>query len=437
MLEDSASEVLGPEFGSNSRTILSPVAMEDGMTTADRYRQMKNTMAEDVQIGSALAKSSRDQLSVMQDQRKIQAMEQETQALAELDKLDPFGPDFEKNSMQFNQMATLSPVIDRALDQKFKTRAGVSSAMAELGTVGAAAGMNEKEFEYEKRSAMDLLKRGDMEGYADLINRHSRAVKSNQEYEAQQKLESSRKSPEQVEFENKVRYDKELDVARRKHVDNMADIDVVGLEPLDPEFFQGELAGERARLPSVVSKYVAGPVMESLFDTTTGELIQNFAGFDKLSNVLKDTGVTSPEEVQDLFTGMGAFGKLENGDENPDAQRAKEFLSTLALDVRTQSRESFIAEYGDSKRKAAARGEQGMEATKLLNEFLGGLHDEVSTMKKFSAEKERFRETYPEFGVKAREAKGKRVAKEKATAEEHKRHLEATVEGLIKSIKSK
>lgn len=177
---ESAQSLLGGGFAPRPR-LFTPVDLGGGMTAADRYRHMMQVVNESNQAEKMLAESSQIENSYLKAERQNQAMRQESDVLAELNKLDPLSSDFERSAAQFTQFASLSPAVGRALDHKIQQRSGMTEALTHISGLGVEAGLDDEQISSHLSTATDLLRRGDVPGLQREMSLLGRLAKSGKE----------------------------------------------------------------------------------------------------------------------------------------------------------------------------------------------------------------------------------------------------------------
>lgn len=371
LLEDSAGEALGSEFG--GRSILSPVAMGDAMTIQDQYRHLKRVMSDDQELGRAIARSSQDQLSTIESQRHTEALNMEADVLAELNELDPFSDDFEQQAMQFNQVAGILPSVDRALDRQMGTRQAIGSTMSQLSGIGAEAGWTPEQLASEQRTSLDLLRQGDITGQGALIMRHQNMLKSKKALDLNKRIETEtalRNETAQQEASLKQAQDARNAVTKYDAAVGKLDLPL-GIVDSQAEWFTGDDKGNKDGLLDAVGKHIQESFLSSVIDPSAESIEVQFSGFPKFEKLLEDTGATTPQEVQDMFSGTGKF---TDSDESAAAQQ---FLQGLAKDA-TGNKSRFLAKYAN---RAAGGTEDNRNNIK---DFLTGVHENAKKFRDFS-----------------------------------------------------
>jgi hypothetical protein len=215
--EQSAQELLGGGFGP-SPDLFSPNAFGAAMTVQDRYRSMIGALQQEQGLQRTFTDIAQQRNSFLRAERDTKAMEAETSVLAELDKLDPLSTNFEKNISQFHQMSSVSSAVREAMEVKMGQREVYNSALGELAAVGAETGMSEEEFSSTQATARDLLRRGDLQGYRELLARQKRLAISHGEDRALRRLRREGRVRENINIRAEDRKE-ERDIAREERTE--------------------------------------------------------------------------------------------------------------------------------------------------------------------------------------------------------------------------
>lgn len=371
-LGDSARELLGADAAPKYFT---PVVMQQGMTIGDQYRHMRQLMADDAQFQETRAKSTEAQVVAERSTRELEALKNESQILAGISSLDPTDDEFETKVADYIPMSVDNKAVERALDLKMGARETTNKALGALTANALESGMTMEQFEAQQTSAKELLRRGNITGYGKLLFLNERNA-------AQRRAADAARAGR----------GEELRSASSAHIEALSKINVpMKAEALDPEFFQGELAGDSAKLPGIAQKYLTSTLMEAVEDN--GALV--YANVDALNQILPKNAETG----KPFADKASAVAFLQSSDLNP-------FLGKMATDALSMDVNRFVAQYGP-------RSEEAPDA-KRSTAFLKGLHGEVNQIKKFSATQEKFRAVNPEFAQAAQAAYKERVAKANA-----------------------
>lgn len=178
--ERSAQEVLGGGFGPRP-SLFTPVAFGDAMTIQDRYRATTNLLREEQAAQQAITSLAQDRNTYLRAERDTAALQAETSVLDELDKLDPLSSNFERDLSQFQQMASVSPAVGKAMEIKLNQRSAYNTLLSELSELGSVTDLSDEELSSTESTARDLLRRGDLSGVQRLMSTQRRMARTAEE----------------------------------------------------------------------------------------------------------------------------------------------------------------------------------------------------------------------------------------------------------------
>jgi len=254
--EESADEALGRGQLNAPGRFFTPVAFGEGELVSERYRAMKNLVAEEAGISSLIARTASNKVTIASADRQMDAFSQENAALDSLNALDPMSEGFNNALSQFNQLASVSQAVSNAVEQKLNQREDYSGRLQQLTQLGVSAGLDDNQLAENNRTAKDLLRAGDL---SKLNNLFGTTARQGENYQREMKFnERARASLFDHELDqNQKRVDEAQDVYQASRVKRT---EIASLIPDDivkgnPEIFGDELYryGEReVALPPLV-----------------------------------------------------------------------------------------------------------------------------------------------------------------------------------------
>ena len=202
--ERSAQEVLGGGFGPRP-SLFTPVAFGDAMTIQDRYRATTNLLREEQAAQQAITSLAQDRNTYLRAERDTAALQAETSVLDELDKLDPLSSNFERDLSQFQQMASVSPAVGKAMEIKLNQRSTYNTILSELSELGSVTDLSDEELSYTESTARDLLIRGDLSGVQRLMSTQRRMARTAEEDRALRNRKKELRQTEKFNIEAEKR----------------------------------------------------------------------------------------------------------------------------------------------------------------------------------------------------------------------------------------
>lgn len=415
LIADESSAFMG---GGETRPqrFLTPVDRQFGSTVTDRYRYMKQVMAEEAQMQDMMTRTDQSVVAQRQAHREIAMLDNRDSIIQQLQKLDPLSEDFERQASDFSGVAAADPMVGRVFDYKLGQRQLAHDEMRSYAESSADAGLSAEEYTEGMSNHRDLLRAGKLTEANKLVYanrslsraREEEARRKNMEYNYDLQEKHSIRSQDRAEAKAETTHRRFLEKRRyeedQQHAENIAKIPVPpDVKDYAPEFVDGPMAGHPDMLANTTLKLAENRLATGAFDasdTLYGQM--TFKGFDKLEAIMPEGGVASEEDFYAHLAGN---------------EKAQAFLGQFAIDLGGDE-DAFIAKYSSRPKSAADRLREqqekvdsghpdagaaytevadALDSKARLTNWLKGIHQEARTLRQWSDEFSRYRGSLPQI----------------------------------------